>query len=56
MKAKAYRDTLNKIQASPHGAWAVLQGQLGPAGTLEGAGFTVQPIVPKAAAENETPT
>ena len=47
VKAKSYRDVLTKAKESPHGAWAVLQGNLGAGGVLEGAGFTVQPIVPK---------
>ena len=47
LKAKSYRDVLNKVDASPHGAFAVLQGQLGPGGEVTGVGFTVQPIVPK---------
>ena len=45
--AKGYRDVLNKVDASPHGAFAVLQGKLGPGGVILEAGFTVQAIVPK---------
>lgn len=47
VKAKGYRDVLNKVDASPHGAFAVLQGKLGPGGVVLDAGFTVQAIVPK---------
>jgi hypothetical protein len=47
IKAKSYREVLNKVDASPHGAFAVLQGQLGPGGELSSVGFTVQPIAPK---------
>ena len=47
LKAKSYRDVLAKVDASPHGAFAVLQGNLGENGEIQGAGFTVQPIVPK---------
>lgn len=48
LKAKSYRDVLSKVDASPHGAFAVLQGKLKDAdGVLIDAGFTVQPIVPK---------
>ncbi len=47
IRAKSYREVLNKVEASPHGAFAVLQGKLGAGGVLEEAGFTVQPIVPK---------
>lgn len=47
VKAKGYRDVLNKVDASPHGAFAVLQGKLTPGGVIIDAGFTVQPIVPK---------
>lgn len=47
VKAKGYRDVLNKVDASPHGAFAVLQGKLGPGGVILEAGFTVQAIVPK---------
>ena len=46
LKAKSYRDVLAKVDASPHGAFAVLQGKLKRDEILE-AGFTVQPIVPK---------
>ena len=47
VKAKSYRDVLTKAKESPYGAWAVLQGNLGSGGVLEGAGITVQPIVLK---------
>lgn len=46
LKAKSYRDVLAKVDASPHGAYAVLQGKL-KRGEIVEAGFTVQPIVPK---------
>ena len=49
LKAKSYRDALNKVDASPHGAFAVLQGKLCSGGVLTDAGFAVQPIVPKEA-------
>lgn len=47
VKAKAYRDVLKKVDESPHGAFAVLQGKLSPGGVISEAGFTVQAIVPK---------
>lgn len=48
LKAKAYRDALAKVDASPHGAYVVVQGKLGPNSTITEAGITaVQPIVPK---------
>jgi hypothetical protein len=47
LKAKSYRDVITKAQAAPHGAWAVLQGNLGPDGQILEAGLSVQPIVPK---------
>lgn len=47
MKAKSYRDVLAKVDAAPHGAFAVLQGQLAEGGEIQAAGFTVQPIVLK---------
>lgn len=47
LKAKSYRDALSKVDASPHGAFAVLQGKLINGGVLIEAGFAVQPIVPK---------
>jgi hypothetical protein len=47
LKARSYREVLNKVDASPHGAFAVLQGKLTTGGVLIDAGFAVQPIVPK---------
>lgn len=47
IRAKSYRDVLNKIDSSAHGAFAVLQGKLAGAREILEAGFTVQPIVPK---------
>jgi len=47
IRAKSYRDVLNKIDSSTHGAFAVLQGKLAGAREILEAGFTVQPIVPK---------
>lgn len=47
VKAKAYRDVLKKVDDSPHGAFAVLQGKLSPGGVISDAGFTVQAVVPK---------
>lgn len=43
LKAKSYRDTLRKVDAAEHGAWAVLQGKLGADGVVQQAGFLVQP-------------
>ena len=51
IKAKSYRDVLAKVDASPHGAYAVLQGKL-KHGEIVEAGFTVQPIVPKETAQD----
>ena len=48
LKAKSYREVLSKVDASSTGAIAVLQGKLGPDGTILEAGFTVAPIIPKA--------
>jgi hypothetical protein len=47
LKAKSYRDVLNKVDAAPHGAFAILQGKLGAGFVLQEAGFTVQAIIPK---------
>jgi hypothetical protein len=47
LKAKSYRDVLSKVDASPHGAFAVLQGKLCSGGVVADAGFAVQPMVPK---------
>lgn len=48
LKVKGYRDALNKIDAAPYGAFAVLQGKLGPtSGVLTEAGLIVQANVPK---------
>ena len=47
IKAKNYRDVLAKVDASQHGAFAVLQGKLCPGGIIAEAGFAVQAIVPK---------
>ena len=54
LKAKSYRDVLAKVDASPHGAYAVLQGKL-KRGEIVEAGFTVQPIVPKESVPGTTP-
>lgn len=47
VKAKSYRDVLAKVDASPHGAYVVLQGKLKDGQDIIEAGFAVQPIVPK---------
>jgi len=47
VKAKSYRDVLSKVDASPHGAFAILQGKLVSGGVLIDAGLTVQLVVPK---------
>ena len=47
LKAKNYRDVLSRVDAAPHGAYAILQGKLAAGGVLEEAGFSVQPIIPK---------
>ena len=44
LKAKNYRDVLSRVDAAPHGAYAILQGKLVAGGVLEEA---VQPIIPK---------
>jgi hypothetical protein len=57
LKAKTYREVLKKVDASPHGAWAVLQGKLGVGGVVHQAGFVVQPMKmeSEAAPENQAP-
>jgi|JI10StandDraft_1071094.scaffolds.fasta_scaffold483870_2 hypothetical protein len=47
VKAKSYRETLAKVDSSPHGAYVVLQGKLKGKTEIVEAGFNVQPIVPK---------
>ena len=47
LKVRSYREVLRKVDAAPHGAWAVLQGKLGAGGVVQQAGFIVQPIAPK---------